>query len=175
MNESASNFFDEYFVIGKIVNTQGVKGEVRVLPTTDDINRFKNLKTLNIFGKKDNMTLTIESVRFHKQFVLVKFESIDNMNDAEKLKTYEIRIPKEMALPCAENEYYISDLYGMTVITEDGEDLGLLVDIIVTGANDVYSIKKDDKEILIPAIKQCILDVNVPNKLMKVHLLEGLR
>ncbi|MFI3230582.1 MAG: ribosome maturation factor RimM [bacterium] len=191
----------DYFVLGKIVNTQGVKGEVRVLPTTDDINQFKKLKSIEIFSinKKGITTntkdLAIESARFHKQFVLLKFKGVDDMNEAEKLKNFEIRIPKEQAIPCKQDEYFICDLYDMQVFTEDGEFLGLIDDIMFTGANDVYVVKKelededniednikDNKnnkvnkiEILIPAIKQCILNVDVNKNIMTVHLLEGLR
>ena len=165
----------DYFVIGKIVNTQGIKGEVRALPTTDDINRFKKLKEVYI-SRRNNMELyEIESVRFHKQFVLLKFKGIDTMNDAELLKNTDLKISKDLAIPCEEDEYYISDLYGMKVVTDEGEDIGVIDDIIFTGANDVYVVKKEDSQILIPAIKQCILNVNVAEKTMKVHLLEGLR
>lgn len=165
----------DYFVIGKIVNTQGIKGEVRVLPTTDDINRFKKLKEVYISRRNDIKLYEIENVRFHKQFVLLKFKGIDTMNDAEILKNTEVKIPKDLAIPCEEDEYYISDLYGMTVITDEDENIGTIEDIIFTGANDVYVVKKEDSQILIPAIKQCILNVNVLEKTMKVHLLEGLR
>lgn len=165
----------DYFVIGKIVNTQGIKGEVRVVPTTDDINRFKNLKEVYIANRKNIDLYEIQSVRFHKQFVLLKFKGVNNMNEAELLKNSEIKIPKDLAIPCEKDEYYISDLYGMQVITDTDENIGTIEDIIFTGANDVYVVKKDDSQILIPAIKQCILNVNVEEKIMKVHLLEGLR
>lgn len=181
----------DYFVIGKIVNTQGVKGEVRVMPTTDDINRFKKLSSLDIFKLNkskskvlDTKTLEIQSVRFHKQFVLVKFKDIDDMTEAEKLRDFEIRISKDLAISCEEDEYFISDLYDMKVIADDGEFLGTLDDIIFTAANDVYIIKNTSinedgenitTELLIPAIKQCILKVNISENTMTVHLLEGLR
>ena len=164
----------EYFVIGKIVNTQGIKGEVRVIPTTDDINRFKKLKEIYIFIRGNLDLYEIEGVRFHKQFVLLKLKGIDSINEAELLKNTEIKIPKELAIPCEKDEYYISDLYGMKVLADE-EEIGIIEDIIFTGANDVYVVKSKDSEILIPAIKQCILDVNVKEKIMKVHLLEGLR
>lgn len=183
---------ENYFVIGNIVNTQGVKGEVRVMPTTDDISRFKKLKEISIFklnSKSKNIVdrkkLEVEAVRFHKQFVLMKFSGIEDMNEAEKLRSYEIRISKDVAIKCEKDEYFISDLYDMNVFTEEGEFLGVLEDIIFTGANDVYVVKRDLgntegrgekvlKEVLIPAIRQCILEVDIINKKMKVHLLEGL-
>ena len=165
----------DYFVIGKIVNTQGIKGEVRILPSTDDINRFKLLNEILVEKKSGFETYEIETVRFHKQFVLLKLKGIDTMTDAEKLKNLEIKIPSELALPCEEDEYYIRDLYGLNVFEENGENLGILEDIIFTGANDVYVVKKDDSQILIPAIKKCILSVNISDKKMIVKLLEGLR
>lgn len=164
-----------YFVIGKIVNTQGIKGEIRAIPFTDDINRFKLLKEVFLQKKEELALFQIETVRFHKQFVLLKFKGIDSMNDAEKLKNLEIKIPEELAIPCEKDEYYIRDLYGLTVFEQNGENLGILEDIIFTGANDVYVIKKDDIQILIPAIKKCILNVNIKEKTMIVKLLEGLR
>lgn len=165
----------EYFVIGKIVNTQGIKGEIRVVPTTDDIERFRRLSEINVFKKENETIYNIESVRMHKKFVLLKLQGIDNMTEAEKLKNTEIRIHKDLAIPCEQDEYYIKDLYGIRVITDEGEDIGTIEDIIVTGANDVYLIKNNTSEILIPAIKQCILKVDINENIMTVHLLEGLR
>lgn len=165
----------EYFVIGKIVNAHGIRGEVRVIPTTDDIERFNLLKEVNIYIKDRFIIYEIENIRYHKQFVLLKLKGVDNMTDAEKLKNAEIKIEKKFAISCEDNEYYIGDLYGIDVFTDELEYLGVLSDIIFTGANDVYLIKNNKDEILIPAIKQCILDVNVKEKVMKVHLLEGLR
>ena len=159
------------FLIGKIVNTQGVHGEMRVIPTTDDITRFELLESVLI----DNKEYEIEKVRYHKQFVLLKLKGIDDMTSAERYKTKEVRIPEELALPCEEDEYYIKDLYDMKVVTSGGDEVGIIKDIIFTGANDVYIVKpKSGKDILIPAIKDCILKVDTENKVMTVNLLEGL-
>lgn len=167
---------ENYFVIGNIVNTQGIKGEVRVMPSVDDIERFKLLDHVFVERRGNINEYEIENVRFHKQFVLLKFKGIDNMTDAEKLKGSLVKITEDMALPCDEDEYYIRDLYDMEVVTEDGEKLGVISDVIFTGANDVYAVKPDEgKEILIPAIKDCIINVDVENKIMTVRLLEGLR
>lgn len=166
---------ENYFVIGKIVNTQGIKGEVRVIPTTDDINRFKLLDKVIVDKKNELVTIEIENVRFHKQFVLLKFKGIDDMTSAEKLKNFELKISSDEAIPCEEDEYYIRDLYGIKVFTEEGEDLGTLEDIIFTGANDVYLVKNQEGQVLIPAIKQCIINVDISEKTMIVRLLEGLR
>lgn len=166
---------NEYFVIGKIVNTQGLKGEIRVLPTTDDAKRFKLLKEISVYKKDEMAIYSVENVRLHKQFVLLKLKGIDSIDEAQKLKNTEIKINKCEAIPCEKDEYYIGDLYDMRVVTKDGEDLGKIVDIIVTGANDVYVVKKGDVQILIPAIKKCILNIDIKEKLMEVYLLEGLR
>ncbi len=165
----------KYFEIGKIVNTQGVKGDVRVLPTTFNEKRFELLSEVELVLKNGTRTLEIEKVWYHKQFVILKLKGIDDMDAGEKLKNTIIRISAENALPLEENEYYIQDLYGMKVVTVDGEELGSLKDIIETGANDVYVVKNSDTEILIPAIKQCIINVNINEKTMTVKLLEGLR
>lgn len=167
---------ENYFVVGNIVNTQGIKGEVRLMPAVDDVERFKLLDRIFVDRKGSITEYEIENVRFHKQFVLLKLKGIDDMTSAEKLKGTVAKITEDMALPCEEGEYYIRDLYDMEVVTDEGEKLGIISDIIFTGANDVYAVKSDDgKEILIPAIKDCILNVDVENKIMTVKLLEGLR
>ena len=163
----------EMFTIGKIVNTHGVKGEMRVQPSTDDIKRFEKLKEVYV-DQKGLKTYEIAGVRYHKDFVLIKFKGIDTMNDAELLKNSLIKIDRKDSLPLQEDEYYICDLYDMEVFTEEGRRLGILTDILVTGSNDVYVITDNQKELLIPAIKQCIKKVDVEGKQMIVHLLEGL-
>lgn len=163
---------DKYFKIGKIVNTQGIKGDIRVTPSTFDIKRFELLDEVFI----SNKTYKIEYVRYHKSFVILKFLGVDTMTDAEKLKNKFIEIPDSLALPLEEGEYYIRDLIGLLVFSDEGECLGILDDVLETGANDVYIIKKENtKDLLIPAIKQCILNVDINNKKMTVHLLEGLK
>ncbi len=165
----------DYFVIGKIVNTQGIRGDVRVLPQTDDITRFEKLTTIEIF--RDNGSsreLTIEKVWYHKNFVILKFLEIKDMNDAEKIKDYFIRIDRADAVPLEEDEYFIADLIGVEVVTDEGEKLGVIKDVITTGANDVYVVKTDGKDVLIPAIGQCVLNVNIKERVMTVHLMKGL-
>lgn len=166
---------NEMFTIGRIVNTHGVKGELRVLPTTDDAKRFSKLKSVYV-TRKETKEYEIETIRYHKNFVLIKFKGIDTMDAAELFKNATIKINRSEALPLAEDEYYIGDLYDMAVITEEGRELGIITDIIYTGSNDVYVIEHPEtkKEILIPAIKQCIKKVDVQNKQMTVSLLEGL-
>jgi 16S rRNA processing protein RimM len=118
----------------------------------------------------------VENVWYHKQFVMIKFGGIDDMNAAETLRGAEIKIDDSEALPLGEDEYYIRDLLGLRVVTDEGETLGELSDVLQTGANDVYVVKnKNDGQVLIPAIAQCVLDVDIGARAMTVHLLEGLR
>ena len=166
----------DYFEIGKIVNTQGIKGDLRVVPMTDDPTRFELLDFVYVFTKNGIEEINIEKVWYHKKFVILKLEGIDDMTAAEKYKNSMVKIPADKALPLAEDEFYIRDIYGIAVHTEQGEDLGILEDIIQTGANDVYVVSDGKKkELLIPAIKQCIINVDVENKVMTVRLLKGLR
>ena len=167
---------ENYFIIGDLVNTQGIKGEVRVLPCVDDVTRFELLDCVYIDKKGVITQYAVEKVRYHKQFVLLKLKGIDDMTSAEKLKGAIVKITEDMAIPCEEDEYYVRDLYDMEVFTDEGENLGIITDVLFTGANDVYVITpKEGKDILIPAIKQVVLDVDVENKKMTVKLLEGLR
>lgn len=167
---------ENYFVVGNIVNTQGIKGEVRLMPTVDDTERFKLLDKIYVDRKGNITEYEIESVRFHKQFVLLKLKGVDDMTSAEKLKGTVAKITEDMAVPCSEDEYYIRDLYDMKVVTDEGEELGVISDVLFTGANDVYVVKPSQgRDILIPAIKDCILSVDIENNVMTVRLLEGLR
>jgi 16S rRNA processing protein RimM len=163
------------FVVGKIVNTQGVHGELRLYPTPDDLTRFERLKSLTLRRDEREREYRLLGARPHKRLILVRLEGVDDMNAAEKLIGSEAIVPDELGLPLSENEYYIRDLYDMEVYSDDGKRLGVLTDILFTGANDVYAVKPDNgKDILIPAIKQCVLEVDIAGKKMTVKLLEGL-
>lgn len=166
-----------YIEIGKIVNTQGIRGDVRVIPTTDDPKRFELLKEIYIENRNEVKKYTIERVWYHKQFVILKLKEISSMTEGETLKNGIIKIPRKLALPLEENEYYIGDLYDLDVYTDNDEYLGKITDIIFTGSNDVYVVKKEgeSKEVLIPAISECILNIDLDNQKMLVSLLEGLR
>ena len=167
---------DDVFQIGKIVNTQGLKGEVRVFPTTDDVRRFDVLKKVWLRGKNGVREIGVERARHQKNLVILKFAGIDDINEAEKLRGCEIVVSRADATPLGVDEYYHKDLLDMAVVTTDGEDLGVLTDILVTGANDVYVVSKNDsKDLLIPAIKQCIMNVDKDARVITVALLEGLR
>lgn len=168
---------ENYFEIGKITGTHGIRGTMRVFPTTEDPSRFERLKeiTVEIRGKRE--VFHIKKVAYQKNMILLTVKEIDDINAAELYKNARILIPDAEALPLGEDEYYTRDLYGLRVVTEDGEELGELVQIYETGANDVYAVKKegDKKELLIPAIKDCILQIDIAAGVMTVHLLEGLR
>ena len=166
---------EQLLKVGVISSTHGVRGEVKVFPTTDDVKRFKKLKKVILDTGKEQLPLEIEGVKFFKQFVILKFRGIDNINDIEKYKGKRLLVDREHAVKLKKDEYFIADMIGMDVFTEDGELFGALKDVMETGANDVYIIEMSDgKEVLVPAIKQCILDVDIENRKMVIHLLEGL-
>lgn len=161
--------------VGVIASTHGLKGEVKVFPTTDDARRFSKIKEVILDTGKEELVLEIESVKFFKQLAILKFKGIDNINDVEKYKGKELYVLREDAQELGNDEYFIADLIGLKVTEEDGRELGILKDVLETGANDVYIVEMEDKkELLIPAIKQCILKVDVEAGKMEVHLLEGL-
>lgn len=167
---------EDRFQVGVITSTHGIKGEVKVFPTTDNVKRFKKNMEIILDMGKENIQLTVESVKFFKQFVILKFKGIDNINDIEKYKTKSLYVTRANAVRLRKDEYFIADLLGVDVWEDNGEKLGVLKDVIETGANDVYVITLEDgKELLIPAIKECILDVDVENRKMTVHVMDGLR
>lgn len=161
--------------VGIISSTHGVRGEVKVFPTTDDVRRFKRLKEVILDTGKEQRVLKLEGVKFFKQFAIVKFEGIDNINDIEKYRGKSLYVTRENAVRLNKDEYFIADLIGIKVFDEEGKQIGKLQDVMETGANDVYQIQMTDgRELLLPAIKQCVLEVNVEENFMKVHILEGL-
>ena len=166
---------EQLLQVGVISSTHGVRGEVKVFPTTDDVKRFKRLKQVILDTGREHKTLEIEGVKFFKQFVILKFKGIDNINDIEKYKGKSLLVDRANAVRLRKNEYFIADMIGLTVYTEDGEEFGTLRDVLETGANDVYIIDSlKHGEVLVPAIKQCILDVDIENEKMTIHLMEGL-
>ncbi len=166
---------DNYLRVGVITTTHGIRGEVKVFPTTDDPGRFKDLKKLFLDTGKELLPLELEGVKFFKQMVILKFKGIDNINDIEKYRGKDLLIHREDAVALEEGEYFIFDLIDSTVYTEDGKELGTLTEILTTAANDVYVVNTSaGKELLIPSIKECILDIDVTNKKIVVHLLDGL-
>ena len=161
--------------VGVITSTHGVRGEVKVFPTTDDMNRSKKLKTVILDTKKGHKTLNVESVKFFKNMVILKFKGYDNINDVEMWRQMDLLITRDQAVKLSPDENFIVDLIGLTVMTDEGEKLGVMMEVLQTGANDVYIVKTDaGKEILLPAIKDCILKVDLEKGEMLVHVLDGL-
>ncbi len=167
----------DMITIGKIVNTQGIKGEMRVMPDTFDIKRYEKLKNVYLENPKSKelTEYTIEKVWYHKVFVIIKLATVNDMTDAEGLKEFVVKIPESEKLKLKKDEYYISDLYDMEVYDENNILLGILTDVIYTGSNDVYVVKNKEKgELLLPAIGDCIKDVDITAKKMIVHVMDGL-
>ena len=165
----------DLFKVGTISSTHGIKGEVKVYPTTEDLRKFSQLKHLTLYTGDDYINLEIEGVKYFKNQAILKFKGIDNINDIEKYKGKELFVSRENAVKLEENEYYVADLIGSTVISDETDELGHLIEVIKTGANDVYVVTTDDgKEILLPVIRECILDINIEKKIIKVHLMDGL-
>ncbi len=166
---------EEMLRVGVISSTHGVRGEVKVFPTTDDPARFRDLDRVTLDTGKGYVELEITGVKFFKNMVILKFKGYDTINEIEIYKGRDLWIHRDQAVPLAEGEYFIADLLGLQVITDEEEVLGTLTDVMKTGANDVYVVEmKDGKEVLIPVIPQCILNVDLEKEEIKVHLLEGL-
>jgi len=194
---------EDFFQVGIITSTHGLRGEVKVYPTTDDVRRFKRLKEVILVPAKEGQVpksvnaqerkggneagkdvlsataastvLKIESVKFFKQFVILKFQGLDRIEDVEKYCRYSLMVTRENAVRLGRDEYFVADLIGLTVKNEDGAKIGILSDVMETGANDVYVIRLDDgRELLLPAIRQCVLKVDIEAGYMKIHILDGL-
>jgi len=164
--------------IGKIVNTHGIKGELKVWPQTDFPEvRFKPGSKLLMFPPDSGEPMTIEvvSAREQKTMYIVRIKGFDNINQVEKYKGWELKVSESERVPLPEGEYYFRDIVGCTVETEEGEQLGTVADILSPGANDIWVVKMaKGKELLLPVIDDVILDVDVAARKIKVHLMEGL-
>jgi len=166
---------DNYLRVGVITSTHGVKGEVKVYPTTEDPQRFRQLQQVILDTGKELIPLDIEGVKFFKQMVILKFKGIDNINDVQKYRNMDLLVTRENAIKLEEGEYFIYDLINCEVFTDTGERLGILTEVMTNAANDVYVVKMDNgKEVLLPAIDECILNIDVENKKVIVHLMKGL-
>lgn len=166
---------EDLLKVGVITTTHGVRGEVKVYPTTDEPERFLELDYVLLDTGRELRKLEIKDVKFFKNLVILKFKGVDNINDIEKYKGRDLWIPREEGQELEEDEYYIADLLGMSVVLEDGQEFGTLKDVMETGANDVYIIDSAEHgEVLLPAIKECILDVDLEKNVMTIHLMKGL-
>lgn len=163
----------KYLRIGKIVNTQGIKGEMRVIPLTDDVSRFDDLKYV-LIDDTLMMYKNVQYVKYHKNFVILKLDGIDNMNDAEKYKNKYILVDRKDAIDLPEGSYFICDIIDLEVYDIDGKRLGRVADILKTGSNDVYIVKNGENEIMLPALKSVVKSIDIENSKMIVELPEGL-
>lgn len=162
--------------VGVITTTHGVRGEVKVFPTTDDPQRFKKLKKVILDDGKQRLDLEITSVKFFKNLVILKFKGLDNINDVERFKQADLLVTRENAIRLEPGEYFIADLIGLKGISDEGEDLGTLTDVIQTGANDVYVFEKEgEQELLVPRIPDCVKEISLEKGTVLIHLLPGLR
>ena len=169
------DYMEDLLKVGVITTTHGVRGEAKVYPTTDEPERFLELDYVLLDTGRELRKLEIKNVKFFKNLVILKFKGVDNINDIEKYKGRDLWIPREEGQELEEDEYYIADLLGMSVVLEDGQEFGTLKDVMETGANDVYIIDSAEHgEVLLPAIKECILDVDLEKNVMTIHLMKGL-
>ena len=166
---------DKYLQVGAITSTHGIKGEVKVFPTTDDASRYDELDEVFLDTGKELMPLHIAGVKYFKQYVIVKFKEFKDINEIEPYKGKNIYVDREHAVDLDEDEYFVADLLGLKVVTDEGEDFGELTDVLFTKANDVYTVTRPDgKEVLIPAIEECILDIDLDKEVMTIHIMPGL-
>ena len=175
MPQKGDRCMENMLRVGVITSPHGIKGEVKVFPTTDDAKRFKELKKVILDTGKEYIPMEIEHVKFFKNMVILKFKGYDNINEIEKYKSRDLLITRDQAVDLEPDEYFITDLIGLTVVSDQGAELGTLKDVLETGANDVYVVAmKDGKELMLPAIGDCILNVDLEQGRMEVHVLEGL-
>lgn len=162
----------EYIKVGKIVNTHGIKGCMKCLPLTDDMERFDELEY--VYTEKDNTKRKIIDVWYRKNMVYIMLENINDMNTAESFRDTFISIFDDQLRELPENSYYLFDLEGMEVYSTEGEYLGKINIVYQTGANDVYEIINKNKSFLIPAVKDVVKEVDIENKKMVINVIEGL-
>lgn len=161
--------------VGVITQTHGIKGEVKVFPTTDDAGRFKKLKEVIMDNGKERLHMEIEGVKFFKQYAILKFKGYDSINEIEKYKGAKLYVTRDKAVRLKKGEYFIADLIGVEVVTEDGEPFGRIKDVLVTGANDVYVVERENEpEVLLPVIKECVRNIDLEQGRITVHIMDGL-
>lgn len=159
--------------IGKIVNTQGLKGDLRIFPSTDYKERFEELEYVYLEGEK-NKKFVITKVRYKKNLAIVKFENYDNINDVEIFRNKEVFTEKLDQDELEEDRFYVEDLIGIKIIDEEKGYIGILKEIIQNPAHDIYLIELESgKEIMIPAVSEYIIDTDIDNSVMTVSLIEG--
>lgn len=166
---------EDFFRIGVITKPHGLKGEVKVFPTTDDAKRFKKLKKCIIRTKKGDIEAEKKSCKFFKNLVILSFVGYDDINEVEAFRNCDIYVSREDAVPLEEGEYYISDVIGSDVYEDNGSHLGTVNDVLQTGANDVFTVAMENgRELLIPVINDCVIDIDTEGKKVVVKLMKGM-
>ncbi len=166
---------EDFFRIGVITKPHGLKGEVKVFPTTDDAKRFKKLKKCIIRTKKGDIEAEKKSCKFFKNLVILSFVGYDDINEVEVFRNCDIYVSREDAVPLEEGEYYISDVIGSDVYEDNGSHLGTVNDVLQTGANDVFTVAMENgRELLIPVINDCVIDIDTEGKKVIVKLMKGM-
>lgn len=167
----------EYFQVGVISSTHGLKGEVKVYPMTEELHRFDDFMGQKLYIDRDGRReeQTVASVRYFKNQVILRFEGLTDIDQVHPLRQAKLLIRRDQAIPLADGEYYVEDLLGLKVISDDGRELGIMKDVLTTGANDVYLVERAGRsDLMIPAIKDCILETRLEESYIRVHLLPGL-
>lgn len=160
---------------GKIVNTHGLRGEVKVVPWTDYPNDFENIDYVYVKKKTGEEKLHISSIKYQKNNLIIKFREIKDINEAELYKNLVLYVERDMLGELPEGVYYIADLLGSKVITADGGEIGIIADVFNTGANDIYDVKREGKKnMLIPVIDEVVKNIDIENKIITIEMMEGL-
>ncbi len=161
--------------IGKIVNTHGLRGEVKVVPWTDSPDDFEAVEKVFVKIKSEYMPLTVKAVRYQKNNLIVKFREFDNINDVEAFKGATLYCDRDELGELPEGVYYIVDLIGLTVVSDEGDTVGVIADVFNTGANDIYDVKREGKKnLLLPVIDEVVKEIDMEKGQVTVHIMEGL-
>lgn len=160
---------------GKIVNTHGLRGEVKVVSWTDYPEDFEDIEYVYVKRKTGDEKLTISSIKYQKNNLIVKFAEIKDINEAEKYKNQVLYVEREMLGELPEGVYYIADLIGLKVVDENGDEIGKIADVFNTGANDIYDVKREGKKnLLIPVIDEVVKEIDLEKKTVRIEMMEGL-
>lgn len=164
----------EFLEVGKIINTHGLRGDVKVIPWTDMPEDFEEIPVVYIRKKNDNEQLTVSKIKYQKNNLIVKFKELNDINQAEKYKGLVLYANREDLWELEEGVYYIADLIGLDVYDESGK-IGVLSDVFNTGANDIYEVRREGKKnLLLPVIDEVVREIDLENKRITVHVMEGL-
>ncbi|MDD6207331.1 MAG: ribosome maturation factor RimM [Clostridiales bacterium] len=166
---------EDYLRVGVISNTHGIRGEVKVFPTTDEKERFDDLEYVFVDTGKEKIRLDIQNVKYFKNMVILKFKGFDDINEIEKYKGSDLLITREQAVPLEPGQFFLCDVIDSTVVEENGNPVGILTEVLTTAANDVFVVKMENgKEVLLPVIEDCVKQIDLEQKIVTVYLMPGL-